>query len=318
MNLGILRLQQAAAHRAARPARHRQLYSPAVTLALVDIVRSVSPACEIPDELEPLLAARVARAAALWPDLALSEEEFVRAIAERLSPDAPVRSLEAMHTDDLYFACGCVAGAPAALAGFEDLCGTALATAIASAGVSPADRADLAQIVRQRLLVAPEGGTPRIATYSARGSLHAWVRVVATREALRMLSREIREVPAGDHEIETLIASEDDAEVRYLKRLYREEFKAAFHAAVDALDARSRLLLRQHTVDGLGIDQLAALHSVHRATAARWIQAARQDVLSGTQRELARRLRLSKAELVSVIRLIQSQLDVTLPELLRP
>lgn len=284
---------------------------------LVDVLRSVSPECEIPDELEPLLAARVARAAGMWPNIALPTEQFVRAIAERLSRGAPVGSLEAMHTDDLYLACGCVAGEPAALAGFEELCGGALAAAIASAGVSPSDRADLAQIVRQRLLVAPEGGKPRIASYSARGSLHAWVRVVATREALRMLSRELREVPAGGHEIETMMASEDDAEVRYLKRLYREEFKAAFHAAVEALDARTRLLLRQHTVDGLGIDQLAVIYAVHRATAARWIQAARQEVFSGTQRELTRRLRLNKAELASVIRLIQSQLDVTLPELLR-
>jgi RNA polymerase sigma-70 factor (ECF subfamily) len=239
-------------------------------------------------------------------------------MAERLSADAPVRSLEAMHTDDLYIAGGCAAGDPAAFAAFEELCGSALAAAIASARISPSDRADLAQIVRQRLLVAPEGGVARIASYSARGSLHAWVRVVATREALRMRSRESPEVPAWDHEIETMIATEDDAEIRYLKRHYREEFKAAFHAAVAALDARSRLLLRQHTVDGLGIDQLAALHGVHRATAARWIQAARQEVFSATQRELTQRLRLTKAELVSVIRLIQSQLDITLPELLRP
>jgi len=288
-----------------------------VTLALVDIVRSALSGCEIPDELEPLLTARVARAADVWPGIAFPEDQFVRAIAERLSRDEPVRSLEAMHTDDLYFACACTAGDPAALAGFEERCGAALAAAIASAGVSPSDRPDLAQVVRQRLLVAPPGGEPRIASYSARGSLHAWVRVVATREALRMLSRDGREVPAGDRELEAVIASDDDVEVAYLKRLYREEFKLAFHAAVEALDARSRLLLRQHTVDGLGIDQLATLHGVHRATAARWVQAARQAVSAGTQRELTRRLRLSKAELISVIRLIQTQLDVSLPDVLR-
>lgn len=294
------------------------MYSSPVTRALVDIVRSVLPEHEIPDELEPVLAARTARAAGMWPNIALPEEYFIRAIAERLSRDAPEPSLEAMHTDDLYLVCGCVVGDAAALAGFEELCGSALAIAVASAGIAASDRADHAQIVRQRLLVAPPGGVPRIASYSARGSLHAWVRVVATREALRMHSREVREVPAQDHELETAIASEDDAEIRYLKGRYREEFKAAFHAAVDAIDARSRLLLRQHTVDGLGIDQLAALHAVHRATAARWLQAARAEVFSATLRELSQRLRLSKPELSSVIRLIQSQLDITLPEALRP
>lgn len=304
---------------ASRRAPSAVVSSVVVTLAPVDLVRSVIAECELPEELEPQLAACGARAAELWPGIALAPEHFVRAITERLSRDAPVRSLEAMHTDDLYLACGCAAGDPAALAGFEDRCGAALAAAIASAGVPAADRADIAQIVRQRLLVAPPGGTPRIASYSARGSLHAWVRVVATREALRTLSREGRTVPVGDgdDELETVVAREDDAELGYLKRLYREEFKSAFHAAVDALDARARLLLRQHTIDGLGIDQLAALHGVHRATAARWLQAAREAVFAGTQRELMQRLRLTKAELISVIRLIQTQLDISLPDALR-
>jgi RNA polymerase sigma-70 factor (ECF subfamily) len=288
-----------------------------VTDALLDVVHSVIAECGLSDELERLFAARVARATELWPGIALAPDQLVRAIAERLSRDATVHSLEAMHTDDLYVACGCTAGDPAALAAFEDRCGAALAAAIASAGVPAADRADVAQIVRQRLLVAPAGGTPRIATYSGRGSLHGWVRVVATREAMRMLSREGREAPASDSDLDAAITREDDAELGYLKRLYRAEFKQAFQQAVEALPARERLVLRQHVLDGLGIDRLAALHGVHRATAARWVQAAREEVLAGTQRELARRLRLSKAELISVIRLIQTQLDVSLPEALR-
>jgi RNA polymerase sigma-70 factor (ECF subfamily) len=289
-----------------------------VSRRLVEIVRSVTPERAISDDLEPLLADRVARAIAAWPKLNVPERQFVRAIAERLDGDAPARSLGAMQTDDLYLACGCAVGDPGAIAGFEERYGAVIARAIASTGVSPAERADLGQVVRQRLLVAPAGGgAPRIASYSARGSLLAWLRVVAAREAVRMLPRARREVAAGDDELEGLIAGDDDPEVGYLKRLYRAEFKRAFHAAVDALDGRARLLLRQHTLDGLGIDQLATLHGVHRATAARWIEAAREAVLSGTQRELIRRLRLSHGELASVIRLIQSQLEVSLPRALR-
>jgi RNA polymerase sigma-70 factor (ECF subfamily) len=265
-----------------------------------------------------LVAERIARAIAAWPSVTVDEEQFVRAIAERLASDAPARSLDAMQTDDLYLACGCAAGDPGALAGFEERCSFVIARAIAATGASVSVRADLGQVVRQRLLVArANGGTPRIATYSARGSLQAWVRVVATREAARMLPRERRQVVAGDDELAGLIADDDDPEVGYLKRLYRVEFKRAFHAAVEALDDRARLLLRQHTLDGLGIDHLAALHGVHRATAARWVDAAREAVLTGTQRELIRRLRLSRNELASVIRLIQSQLEVSLPRALQ-
>lgn len=59
------------------------------------------------------------------------------------------------------------------------------------------------------------------------------------------------------------------------------------------------------------------LHGVHRATAARWVDAARETVLAGTQRELIRRLRISRSELASVIRLIQSQLELSLLRVLR-
>jgi RNA polymerase sigma-70 factor (ECF subfamily) len=56
---------------------------------------------------------------------------------------------------------------------------------------------------------------------------------------------------------------------------------------------------------------------MHRATAARWVDAARAAVLGGTQRELIRHLRLSRSELASVIRVIQSQRDLSLPRVLR-
>lgn len=282
---------------------------------LLEIVRSVGPTCEPQDDLEPLLVERTARAVAAWPTVHVEQELFVRAIAERLEMDDPIRSVGAMHTDDLYLACGCVSGDAAALAAFELRCGRAISGAIAAAGATRCERADLGQVVRQRLLVAPPGGPPRIASYSARGSLPAWVRVVATREAARRLVRAGREVGAEDDELADLIADGDDPEIGYLKRLYREEFKRSFHAAVQKLDARARLVLRQHALDGLNIDALAVLHGVHRATAARWIQAAREAVLAGTQRELTTRLRLTRAEVESVIRLIQSQLDVTLPSL---
>jgi RNA polymerase sigma-70 factor (ECF subfamily) len=250
--------------------------------------------------------------------VAIDEQHFVRAIASRLHPDLPaIEALEAMHTDDLYLACGCAAGAPAALAGFEQRCAAAIERAIAATGASLAERADLGQVVRQRLLVPPaDGDTPRIATYSARGPLPAWVRVVATRETARMLPRVRRDVSADEDELAGLIGVGDDPEVGYLKRLYRDEFKRAFQAAVEALADRDRLVLRQHLLDGLGIDQLAALHGVHRATTARWIHAAREAVLAGTQRELLQRLRLSRSELASVIRLIRSQLDVSLSRVL--
>lgn len=255
------------------------------------------------------LDAQLAAARAEWPAIRLPDEVFAAAIAARPGE---------LHITDLYLACACAAGDPAALAAFETHCGPAIARAVHGAGATAAERDDLAQVIRQRLLVEPAaGGPPRIATYSARGSLAAWVRVVATREAARMLPRARREQSASDDELAGLLAPDADPEIGYLKRLYRHEFKAAFAAAIDALDDADRLLLRQHTLDELGIDQLAALHGIHRATAARRVTAAREALMAATQRELIARLRVSRTELASLVRLIHSQLDVSLPRLLR-
>jgi RNA polymerase sigma-70 factor, ECF subfamily len=286
---------------------------------LVEVLRSIAPVLGPVEELEPLLAGILARAIAAWPSVGIDPAHFVRAIAERL-PAADPAALAALQTDDLYLACGCVEGDPAALAAFEARHGPVIERSIVAIGVSPDDRADLGQIVRERLLVSPATGEPpRIVKYLARGSLAAWVRVVATREALRVLpraQRSERHAAASDEQLAGLTASDDDPEVGYLKRHYRDEFKQAFHVAVAALDARERLLLRQHALDGLSIDQLAALHGVHRATAARQVHSARDAVLAATRRELTRRLRLSPRALASVMRLIHSQLDLSLPRVL--
>ena len=260
------------------------------------------------------IADLIARARAAWPAVALDEARFERALAARITDDVALASL---HAEDLWLAAACADGDPAAVAAFDAHCGSVIERALAAAGVAIPDRADLAQIVRQRLLApGADGSPPRIAGYSARGALTAWVRVVATREALRALPKAGRELAADDDELARIVAPDDDPELGYLKRLYRDELKQALELAINALPDRDRLLLRQHLLDRVGIDALAAQHNVHRATAARWIEAARDAVVAGTQRELLRRLRLSRTELASVLRLIRSDLDVSLPRVL--
>jgi RNA polymerase sigma-70 factor (ECF subfamily) len=280
---------------------------------LVDALRALLPDRELPADIE----ARLSAAAATWPGVSVEPEIFACAIAERLGPGEVAAALAALHLDELYLACACAAGLPAALDAFESLCGPVIASAIARTGVPAADRGDVSQIVRRRLLVAASSDQPaRIAGYAARGSLASWVRVVAVREAARLMVREPHGRAADEDALERLVASGDDPELAYMKRLYREELRRAFAVAIDALGERERLLLRQHLIDRLGIDQLAALHGVHRSTAARWIEGARAELAAGTQRELLRHLKIDRAELESIVRLIASQVDVSVTRLL--
>ena len=278
--------------------------------SLLDLVRARWPALADPEAL----VVQVTEARATWPAIAIEPERFLAFLGEREVGTE-------IHISDLYVACGCVDGAPAAIAAFDQTCLPVIDRAVQSAGATAAELADLRQVVRARLLVPPasESGDepPRITGYTGRGGLGSWVRVVATREAQRLLARERRTVAAADDEIAGMLAPDDDPELGYLKRVYRAEFKLAFAGAIDALADRDRLLLQQHALDGLSIDHLAAFHKVHRATAARWLEAARKAVLDGTRKQLIDRLQLGRDELESLMRLIASQLDVSLPRLLR-
>jgi RNA polymerase sigma-70 factor (ECF subfamily) len=102
-----------------------------------------------------------------------------------------------------------------------------------------------------------------------------------------------------------------------LKQRYRRELKAAFAAAFATLDARSRNVLRSHYLEGLNIDEIGVLNGVHRTTAARWRADARQSLLKATRRQLQESLGANVTEVDSILRMIRSQLDVSLSRLLR-
>ena len=108
-----------------------------------------------------------------------------------------------------------------------------------------------------------------------------------------------------------------DPELQLLKREHMTHFKASFAEAVAALDSADRLLLKQHLVERLTIDQLGALYHLHRASAARRIAKARDALLVATRIALARRLGVPPERLASVLELVASRLEASIERLLR-
>ncbi len=85
-----------------------------------------------------------------------------------------------------------------------------------------------------------------------------------------------------------------------------------------ALSPGERNLLRQHFSDGLTVDEIGALHGVHRATAARRVAKARSQLFAGTRRTLMDNLGLNRSELDSVMRMIESNVHVSVQRNLTP
>lgn len=261
-------------------------------------------------------------ARAALPTVPLDDHAFAAHLAavlpEEASGDPLASRLGALRAADLYLAAACARGVPEALRVFEERFQPDVVAAIARTHPAPDLADEISARVRRKLLVAGDGGrAPRIAEYSGRGDLHGWVKVVAAREAISAVRRAPRESPSGDAERLADLLGGDDPELEHLKRTYAAEFRDAFRTALAGLAVRERNLLRHQYVDGLSVDEVGAIYRVHRATAARWVAKAREELEAAVRAGLAARLRVRPAELESILRLVQSRLEVSLHALLR-
>lgn len=171
---------------------------------------------------------------------------------------------------------------------------------------------DVRQTVRERLL---GGDPPYLATAVGRGSLAGLVAVIATRAALDWLRAKQRAEAHLDETPAELVAS-STPEREHLRSRFSGDVKAAFEAAVKDLEARDRTMLRFHLVEGMTIDEVAHLYQIHRATAARQIERARDRVASGVRKALERATGIRADELRELTGLVTSQLDLSLSHVL--
>ena len=251
---------------------------------------------------------------ATWPEIHIELDRFAAHVAAA-TPEALGR-----HGPDLYLACACAAGEPRALRAFDDQILVPAARAVRTIDDATAFADEVCQRVRASLLVGDGALRPRIVDYAGRGPLRAWVGVAAVRHALmlRRGQQRAREVSDEDWTGALSAASTGNPELDLLKKEHAVAFGQALRETAAGLELRLRAVLRMAFVDGLSIDEIGAAYGVHRATAARWIGRARDELFSGTRAKLAERLKLSPSELDRVTALVQSQLDVSLSTLLPP
>ena len=254
-----------------------------------------------------------------WPTLALSDDAFLAYVAERLPGTGElVAELRGLRAPDLYLACGCARGDSAAIAAFDARYLAVVEGAPARMNIAPSMRDEVRQLVRHKLFVSAPGDAARISDYAGRGALRNWVRATAVRTCLNLLRKHKREVALDDDRmLAAFPAADDDPELAHMKELYSGEFKQAFIEALRGLDDRPKNLLYHYYVDELTIDQVGAIYRVHRVTAFRWINKAREQLVASTHAHLQARLDVSPTEMHSILRLIRSELDMSIARYLK-
>jgi RNA polymerase sigma-70 factor (ECF subfamily) len=247
------------------------------------------------------------QALARWPNFGVEHAFLARLNSGIL--DAAGR--ETFVPEDFYLACAALKKNAAALAQVSQLLEAQL-PALRHLRLSPAELDDVKSALLADLFIAPEGRRPRLERYSGTGPLAGWLRVVATREALNMVRKTAREISPGDDTLlGELESPAESPELAALKSRFSGQLSASFKRAITSLEARQRNLLRQHYLDELSLEDMAALYRVHRATAARWLADAKATLLARTRDDLAQAVGLPAMEIDSVMRLVQSRLDLS-------
>lgn len=262
------------------------------------------------------ITARIAAAGrAAWPSVELPDELLAARVAMQVheAGDEP-SSFEPRHDADLYLATALGAGNPAALRVFEAQLVPEIAVALRRLRLPGGTTDEVTQALRFELLV--NEGAPKIRDYAGRGELAAWIRVTATRKALKLARRAGREEALDELLLDHWPDATPDPQGKHLRSTYTAELKAAIKTAFGQLEVRQRNLLRQHILDELTIDDLARLYRVHRATCARWLADARADLGRNTRKQLSLALGLPPHELESMLRFLDSDLELSLSRIL--
>jgi RNA polymerase sigma-70 factor (ECF subfamily) len=253
------------------------------------------------------------RALAAWPDVArVSRAQFASELARRLG-EATV-AISGLH-EDIYVAIGAHDGDALAAAACEALASREVDFAASRLRATPTQTDDVRSELRRLLFTKDAERPAALSTYTGRGDLRGYLRVMAARALARRMQRDRRETELDSGVLE-LLDPALDPEVAMLREHYRDAVEAAFVAALSELSPRARAVLRYHLVDGWTIDQLGARYATHRSTASRWLTAAREELRAGIRARLAAQLLISESQVDSIVALVTSRIEVSLDRLL--
>lgn len=249
------------------------------------------------DETE--LGAQLAVVRARWPNGPAPDAAFVERAAARLP-----------RVEDLYLAWWCGSGDEDAITAFEAAYAEDLRVLAQRFREVQAD--ELRQLLRIKLFV---GEAPAIRDYAGTGSLKSWLRVTAVRYFIDV-TRSVRSQRVEQDLDEVELLGISDPQGNQIRAELGAAVKVAFAAAVAKLLPRQRVFLRHAYVDRHTLDQIASHYSIHRTTVARTLAAAREQLIEETRAGVAAAVGVEHEELASVIRMLDSRIDLSLSRVL--
>jgi len=284
-----------------------------------------SPSTPFVSQVSNILEAAIEEGRRAWPTLSVPPEAFVAQVMRSLCGEEEIRgALSNLRAADAYLAAACAQGIPAALGAFEAAYFGEIPRLVSAAAADPDLRGEVQQVLREKLFLfsTRSNRPPEIAKYGGRGSLRNWFRIVVVHHTINLKRKERRTSLTAllDHDVASDSSDgghRSDPEIAYLRERYSLEFRAALDHALSELSAEDRRHLVYYYVERLTIDQVGTLHGIHRVTAARRINRARDRLVCAIREALRLRLGVGPTELESIFRLLPSQLPLSLSRRLK-
>tara|TARA_R110002073_G_scaffold74100_2_gene181080 strand:- start:75158 stop:75979 length:822 start_codon:yes stop_codon:yes gene_type:complete len=215
--------------------------------------------------------------------------------------DACDANLASEWADDYVLSRACLAGSPSANEAFEREVIQRASRGIRGSTKYSAVIEEAMQRLRIRLLV--DG---KLASYSAKGPVAAFVRVAASRTVIDLHRASQRGTRELQEQWAPLLDAHNDPELAVLRNRHGEVLTQALRAAWAALPADDRLLLGMQLHEDCGVQQIAQLYGIHRTSAARRLVAARSRLLDACREALCDSLGSSDETVESIIRAFAS------------
>jgi RNA polymerase sigma-70 factor (ECF subfamily) len=127
---------------------------------------------------------------------------------------------------------------------------------------------------------------------------------------MRRTSGRLRE--EGSPDLLERLATPVTPELLYVNERHRRDIQQAIATVLDRLADRERTLLRLSLAERMSIDELAVIYKVNRATAARWLAAAREALVRGTRERICDLLRVTDREYDGAAALTQGDLELSI------
>jgi RNA polymerase sigma-70 factor (ECF subfamily) len=250
------------------------------------------------------------------PAVDLPDKDLAAVLRGRTLP----QPLSDERAAEIFLAGACACGVAAAVDSLQSRYLDRIAQVL-SRGRNPTLVEEAVQQTAAKILVARRGRPPEIADYSGAGPLGGWLRIVALRTLIRMEKQQNRALDpggAGGDEGGVPVPAPDNPELAYLRKKYNAALEGALADAWEAMPPDVRLLLRLRYQDNVGIDGIAGMENIHRATAARRVRKAEEMLVLHARALLRERVQASDTEIDSVMRLIRSQIHLSARRIFRP